>query len=62
LSGGLTQDDRVSVRISTTGGAVAHVKTQAATKVHSMERGFALNKRQPNWISVGESVGIAPRK
>jgi urease accessory protein len=44
LSGGLTQDDRVSVRISTTGGAVAHVTTQAATKVHSMERGFALQQ------------------
>ena len=26
LSGGLTQDDRVSIRISTTGGAVAHVQ------------------------------------
>ena len=44
LSGGLTQDDRVSLRISTTGGAVAHVTTQAATKVHSMERGFALQQ------------------
>ncbi len=42
LSGGLTQDDRVTLRISTTGSAVAHVTTQAATKVHSMERGFAL--------------------
>ena len=44
LSGGLTQDDRVGMRISTTGGAVAHVTTQAATKVHSMERGFALQQ------------------
>jgi urease accessory protein len=44
LSGGLTQDDRVSVRISTTGGAAAHVTTQAATKVHGMERGFALQQ------------------
>ena len=36
LSGGLTQDDRVALRISTTGSAIAHVTTQAATKVHSM--------------------------
>jgi urease accessory protein len=42
LSGGLTQDDRVTLRISTTGGAIAHVTTQAATKVHSMQRGFAM--------------------
>jgi urease accessory protein len=41
LSGGLTQEDRVILRISTTGAAIAHVTTQAATKVHSMERGFA---------------------
>jgi len=41
LSGGLTQDDRVALRISTTGSAIAHVTTQAATKVHSMEHGFA---------------------
>jgi urease accessory protein len=32
------------MRISTTGGAVAHVTTQAATMVHSMERGFALQQ------------------
>lgn len=44
LSGGLTQHDRVTLRISATGGAVAHVTTQAATKVHSMERGFALQE------------------
>jgi urease accessory protein len=44
LSGGLTQGDRVALRISTTGGAIAHVTTQAATKVHSMERGFALQQ------------------
>ena len=44
LSGGLTQDDRVSVRISTKGGAVAHVTTQAATKVHSMKHGYALQQ------------------
>ncbi len=42
LSGGLTQDDRVALQISTEGEAVAHVTTQAATKVHSMERGYAL--------------------
>jgi urease accessory protein len=41
LSGGLTQDDRVALQISTEGDAVAHVTTQAATKVHSMERGYA---------------------
>jgi urease accessory protein len=44
LSGGLTQDDRVALRISAIGSAVAHVTTQAATKVHSMERGFALQQ------------------
>jgi urease accessory protein len=53
LSGGLTQDDRVSVRISTTGGAVAHVTTQAATKVHSMERGYAL--QQISLAALGQS-------
>jgi urease accessory protein len=42
LSGGLMQGDRVTLRILTTGSAIAHVTTQAATKVHSMERGFAL--------------------
>jgi urease accessory protein len=42
LSGGLTQDDRVALQVSTEGAAVAHVTTQAATKVHSMERGYAL--------------------
>jgi urease accessory protein len=42
LSGGLTQDDRVALQISTEGEAVAHVTTQAATKVHSMEDGYAL--------------------
>jgi urease accessory protein len=41
LSGGLTQDDRVAFQVSTTGRAIAHVTTQAATKVHSMDRGFA---------------------
>jgi urease accessory protein len=44
LSGGLTQGDRVALRVSTEGAAVAHVTTQAATKVHSMERGFALQQ------------------
>ncbi len=44
LSGGLTQDDRVALRISAAGRAIAHVTTQAATKVHSMERGFALQQ------------------
>lgn len=44
LSGGLTQDDRVALRVSAAGPAVAHVTTQAATKVHSMERGFALQQ------------------
>jgi urease accessory protein UreH len=53
LSGGLVRDDRVTLRISATGGAVAHVTTQAATKVHSMKRGFAL---QHNSLSaVGQS-------
>ena len=44
LSGGLAQDDRVALRIFTAGNAIAHVTTQAATKVHSMERGFALQQ------------------
>jgi urease accessory protein len=42
LSGGLTQDDRVALQISAERAAVAHVTTQAATKVHSMDRGYAL--------------------
>jgi urease accessory protein len=42
LSGGLAQDDRVALQIATEGEAVAHLTTQAATKVHSMERGYAL--------------------
>jgi urease accessory protein len=42
LSGGLTQDDRVALQVLTEADAVAHVTTQAATKVHSMERGYAL--------------------
>ncbi len=41
LSGGLTQGDRVVLHVATRGAAVAHVTTQSATKVHSMERGFA---------------------
>jgi urease accessory protein len=41
LSGGLLQGDHVALRVSAGGRAVAHVTTQAATKVHSMERGSA---------------------
>jgi len=44
LSGGLTQDDRVALRVSAASCAIAHVTTQAATKVHSMEHGFALQQ------------------
>ena len=44
LSGGLTQGDRVALRVSTASQAIAHVTTQAATKVHSMEQGFALQR------------------
>jgi len=53
LSGGLTQNDRVSLRICTTDAAIAHVTTQAATKVHSMERGFAL--QQVHLEALGQS-------
>ena len=53
LSGGLTQDDRVALRVSAAGRAIAHVTTQAATKVHSMERGFAL--QQVNLEALAES-------
>jgi urease accessory protein len=41
LSGGLMQDDHVALRVVAETGAIAHVTTQAATKVHSMEHGFA---------------------
>jgi urease accessory protein len=44
LSGGLTQSDRVAFVVSARGRAIAHVTTQAATKVHSMEHGFALQQ------------------
>lgn len=38
-SGGLYRDDRVALEISVGAGAAAHVTTQSATKVHSMEDG-----------------------
>jgi urease accessory protein len=41
LSGGLVQGDRVRLHLSAGEGSVAHVTTQSATKVHSMERGLA---------------------
>lgn len=44
LSGGLTQGDNVALRVSATSSAVAHVTTQAATKVHSMDRGRAVQQ------------------
>ncbi len=40
-SGGLFQGDRLSLEVSVGEGAAAHVTTQSATKVHSMERGHA---------------------
>jgi urease accessory protein len=53
LSGGLLQGDHVVLRLSARGGAIAHVTTQAATKVHSMERGFA--KQEVNIEALDES-------
>lgn len=41
-SGGLFQGDRLSLEVSVGQGAAAHVTTQSATKVHSMERGHAV--------------------
>lgn len=40
-SGCVLQDDRLDVSISLQPGAMAHVTTQAATKVHQMDAGFA---------------------
>ena len=40
-SGCMLQGDRMDVSISVRQGAMAHVTTQAATKVHQMESGFA---------------------
>jgi urease accessory protein len=42
-SGGLFQGDRLSLEVSVGEGAAAHVTTQSATKVHSMERGHAVH-------------------
>jgi urease accessory protein len=53
LSGGLLQGDRVALRLSAAGCAIAHVTTQAATKVHSMERGFA--RQEVNIEALDES-------
>jgi urease accessory protein len=41
-SGCVVQGDRLDVAISVGAGAMAHVTTQAATKVHEMDAGFAL--------------------
>ncbi|MDR2983875.1 MAG: urease accessory protein UreD [Nocardiopsaceae bacterium] len=41
-SGCVLQGDRHSVSISVRRGAMAHVTTQAATKVHEMDAGFAV--------------------
>lgn len=41
-SGGLFQGDRLSLDISVGEGAAAQITTQSATKVHSMERGHAV--------------------
>ncbi|MCZ6720785.1 MAG: urease accessory protein UreD [Proteobacteria bacterium] len=41
VSGGLFQGDRLRLSLSVEEGAACHVTTQAATKVHSMERGEA---------------------
>ena len=41
-SGGLYEDDRLDIRIVARAGAEAHVTTQAATVVHSMPSGSAL--------------------
>ena len=40
-SGGIYEDDRLDVTLTTTQGAEAHVSTQAATVVHSMPSGSA---------------------
>jgi len=45
-SGCVLQDDRFDVSISLHGGAMAHVTTQAATKVHQMDAGFAAQSVQ----------------
>jgi urease accessory protein len=41
-SGGLFQGDRLTLEVSVGEGAAAHVTTQSATKVHSMERDRAV--------------------
>lgn len=41
VSGGLFQGDRLSLRLRMGEGAAAHVTSQSATKVHSMEQGAA---------------------
>jgi urease accessory protein len=50
-SGCVLQGDRLDVTISVRPGAMAHVTTQAATKVHQMDDGFA---EQSAWLDVAD--------
>ncbi len=43
-SGGIYEDDRLDLTLSTAQGAEAHVSTQAATVVHSMSAGSAIQR------------------
>jgi urease accessory protein len=52
-SGCVLQGDRLALEIDVAAGARAHVTTQAATKIHSMEANYAV---QTQTISVGEDA------
>lgn len=43
-SGGILQGDRLRIDVGLRGGAQVHVTTQAATKVYSMERNYAVQE------------------
>jgi urease accessory protein len=52
-SGCVLQGDRLALEIDVAAGARAHVTTQAATKIHSMDANYAV---QTQTISVGEDA------
>jgi urease accessory protein len=52
-SGCVLQGDRLALEIDVAAGARAHVTTQAATKIHSMDANYAV---QTQTVSVGENA------
>lgn len=52
-SGCILQGDRYAIRVDLDAGAQAHITTQAATKIHSMDANFAAQTQE---ITVGENA------